>query len=182
MAEEMENAENLNSTLITHFYGDCMGSGERMRPKLALEGLSFMESLKKRVRFYFAAEDEICEDYVSEDFFRALNHSYVPVVLGGQAVGYDEVGLAGTYVDALDFEDVEALVEYLKELQASYNDYLLYLTWQHDYRIKLANDWVCSLKTALEEDKDKTAAVTDFRRFWHQKKCYGSYENARIKL
>ena len=138
-----------------------------------------MDALKKRVRFYLAAEDEICEDYISADFFRALNLSYVPIVLGGQTVGYDEVGLAGTYVDALDFDDAEELVDYLKEVQASWNDYFVYVSWQYDYRITTAEDWVCRLASAHLETR---TSIEDFREFWQRKKCYGSYKHARLKL
>ena len=38
--------------------------------------LSVMEAAAKKIRFYFAFEEEICDDYVTEDFFK-VNDKYL---------------------------------------------------------------------------------------------------------
>ena len=100
--------------------------------------VSVMESVHKKTRFYFAFEEEICDDFITEEFFKvqdinlrkkrmfleqacriilqALELSYVPVVLGGQDIGYDEVALAGTYIDALDYRDPKQVAKMLADL------------------------------------------------------------------
>ena len=33
-------------------------------------------------KFYFAFENSLCDDYITEKFFNMLKHNIVPVVLG----------------------------------------------------------------------------------------------------
>ncbi len=157
--------------------------------------------LSASVRFFLVAEQEICDDYITEDFYRALAYSFVPVVVGGRDVGFDEVALAGTYIDALDFDTEQDLASYLGVyLRDNAEEFLQYLTWQYEFRVVPSiPSWVCEIGLALagapvvghldddqdyfypagnEEDRGGHKAITDFRRFWQRKKCYGSYLDA----
>ena len=92
----------------TQFFGKCVDR------EVDITEFTAMKRLAATSGFLFAAEEEICDDYVSEGFYRALNLSYVPVVFGGRDVGFDEVALAGTYVDAFDFDDGREIVQFLR--------------------------------------------------------------------
>ena len=92
----------------TKFFGKCIDREVNITESMA------MKRLAKRSGFMFVAEEDICDDYVSESFYRALHLSSIPVVFGGRDVGIDEVALAGTYVDALDFDDGQELIKFLR--------------------------------------------------------------------
>ena len=92
----------------TQFFGRCVGR------EVNITAATAMKRLAATSGFLFAAEEEICEDFISEGFYRALNLSYIPVVFGGRDVGYDEVALAGTYVDAFDFDDGREIIQFLR--------------------------------------------------------------------
>ena len=92
----------------TQFFGRCVGR------EVNITAATAMKRLAATSGFFFAAEEEICEDYIAESFYHALNLSYIPVVFGGRDVGYDEVALAGTYVDAFDFDDGREIIQFLR--------------------------------------------------------------------
>ena len=92
----------------TQFFGACVGR------EVNITAATAMKRLAATSGFLFAPEEEICDDYISEGFYRALNLSYIPVVFGGRDVGYDEAALAGTYVDAFDFDDGREIIQFLR--------------------------------------------------------------------
>lgn len=47
-----------------------------------------LDTLTKEFKFYFAFENSICDDYVSEKFFKILNYPIIPVVLGRSNYSY----------------------------------------------------------------------------------------------
>ncbi len=46
------------------------------------------EIIAKEYMFYFAFENSICTDYITEKFFRFLKYDIIPVVLGGGNYDY----------------------------------------------------------------------------------------------
>lgn len=90
------------------FFGKCVDREVNITEGTAMKRLAATNG------FLFVAEEEICDDFVSEGFYRALNLSYIPVVFGGRDVGFDEVALAGSYVDAFDFDDGREIIQFLR--------------------------------------------------------------------
>ena len=168
----------------TQFFGKCVDR------EVNITGGTAMKRLAATSSFMFVAEEEICDDFVSEGFYRALNLSYIPVVFGGRDVGFDEVALAGTYVDAFDFDDGREIVQFLGELlRDDSKDWVQLMSWQHDFVVVPPTPWVCGLATAVADASDVSRlgdehlkVIEDFREFWHSKKCYGSYREARDAL
>ena len=39
-------------------------------------GVSVMQAMQKKTRFYLAFEDEICDDYITEDFFKVYEENW----------------------------------------------------------------------------------------------------------
>ena len=92
----------------SQFFGKCVDREVNITEAAAMKRLAATSG------FIFTPEEEICDDYVSEGFYRALNLSYIPVVFGGRDVGFDEVALAGTYVDAFDFDNGREIIQFLR--------------------------------------------------------------------
>ena len=61
-------------------------------------------------------------------------------------------------------------------------------SWQHDFVVVPPTSWVCDLATAMADVSDVSRldddlkVIDDFQEFWHRKKCYGSYREARDAL
>ena len=61
--------------------------------------------------FYLAFENSICPDYISEKFWRNINHPVIPVVMGGG--NYSRDAPPHSYIDVNDFSNVEELGNHL---------------------------------------------------------------------
>ena len=82
------------------------------------------EYIEKNYMFYLSFENSICEDYVTEKFWKFLNGNLVPVVLGG--ANYDKIAPPHSFINAMDFSSPNDLAEYLKYLisnSTAYNEY-----------------------------------------------------------
>ena len=92
------------------------------------------QMVERRYKFYLSFENSVCRDYVTEKVFRWSDYNVVPVVYG---LGYENLGLPpDAYINALNFESVEDLANYLKYLDSNdtaYNEYFRYLenVWFH---------------------------------------------------
>ncbi|XP_066960414.1 alpha-(1,3)-fucosyltransferase C-like isoform X1 [Macrobrachium rosenbergii] len=100
--------------------------------------------------FYFAFENAICDDYVTEKFFVALQLNVVPVVFGGG--NYEEIAPPDSFINALNFPSPKALAEYLKMVSENASIYNKYLEWKNYYDIELGhpfNPLICDLCSKL---------------------------------
>ncbi|TRY75351.1 hypothetical protein TCAL_08579 [Tigriopus californicus] len=142
------------------------------------------DKLEEPAKFWAALETDICDDYVTEGFFKALYNDYVPVVFGGADIGYDEVALPGTYIDALSFSSPETLADYLKMISKDSREFGQYVAWQHNFQVISGRFWVCPFSQAVieaaEEKKPPKPVLKNFTQFWDQKRCYGDYEDALL--
>jgi len=77
-------------------------------------------------KFYLAFENSLCQDYVTEKFFRFLRRDIVTVALG--AGNYSQFVPRDTYIDVRDFRSPKDLASFLKALDTTdktYEDYLV---------------------------------------------------------
>ena len=75
------------------------------------------DDMSKNYYFYLAFENSNCLDYITEKFWRLINHPVVPVVMGG--ADYKKDTPPHSYIDVNDFPDVESLANYLKFLMTN---------------------------------------------------------------
>ncbi|XP_037784674.1 alpha-(1,3)-fucosyltransferase C-like [Penaeus monodon] len=104
--------------------------------------------------FYFALENAICQDYVSEKFFLALQLDVIPVVFGGG--NYAAIAPPTSYINALDFPSPKALADYLKVVASNATLYNKYLEWKDHYNVELGHPFstmVCDLCAKLHDPR-----------------------------
>jgi len=107
-----------------------------------------------RYKFYLAFEDSLCDDYVTEGFYEALDSHVVPVVLGG--ANYSQMAPNHSFVDAT-YRTPEELADVLRQLDGDDEAYVEYFAWKADYRVEtgvaaMARRAFCDLCAKLHED------------------------------
>lgn len=84
-------------------------------------------------KFYLSFENALCPDYITDVFFKIMNHDSVPVVYGG--ANYTQHAPVRSYIDARQFKP-EDLPAYLKLLDANETLYGEYFWWKDHYRVE----------------------------------------------
>ena len=125
-----------------------------------------------KYRFYLAAENSLCPDYVTEKFYRALMNDIVPIVIGG--ADYAQYAPPNSYVNVADFRSPKDLADYL--LFISKNDalYNKYFDWKKNYRVvrKPLNGW-CDLCQKLNDPTMQSKSYESIARWWYDDvPCY----------
>jgi hypothetical protein len=78
-------------------------------------GLDAIEATARKYLFYFAAENSVYPDYVSEKLFRALRAGAVPIYLGSPTVA-DFAPAEDAFLQLKGVEDVPHVAEEIKRL------------------------------------------------------------------
>ena len=104
-------------------------------------------------KFYMAAENSICQEYITEKAYKGFKSDLIPIVLGG--ADYSQYMPPNSYIDIRDFSSPAALADYLKVLDANDTLYNEYFTWKSYWRLEIPQDvqmmW-CRLCDYLHED------------------------------
>ena len=90
--------------------------------------------LLTKYKFYIAAENSLCPDYVTEKFYRALNSGVIPIVYGG--ADYTQFAPPHSYINVADFRSPKELAEYLNLLDKNDFLYLEYFRWKEHYTVE----------------------------------------------
>ena len=95
--------KKLNSTLIIDTYGEC-GSLELPKPKDHSSYLYSYQTLAKDYKFYLSLENSLCQEYITEKFFNAMESGMIPVVNGGLSKeDYQSMVPPHSYIHVDDF-------------------------------------------------------------------------------
>lgn len=126
------------------------------------------DKLLDSYKFYVAAENAICPDYVTEKFYRAMASDIVPIVYGG--ADYSAYAPPFSYIDAADFKSPKALADYLKLLDENDGLYLKYFDWKKDYEVLSSpvSGW-CELCEKLNDPQQKPKVYKDLTDWWFHK-------------
>jgi alpha-1,3-fucosyltransferase len=89
----------------------------------------------RNYKFYLSFENAMCEDYVTEKLWKVINHTVVPVVLGG--ANYSKIVPQKSVINALDFESPQKLAEYLQYLDKNATAYAEYFEWKLYFRARI---------------------------------------------
>ncbi|XP_055617512.1 alpha-(1,3)-fucosyltransferase C-like [Toxorhynchites rutilus septentrionalis] len=153
-------------------YGKC-GTMEcpRDSPRCA-------KMLTDEYRYYFAFENSLCKDYVTEKMYYAMQSFIIPVVFGG--ADYTKFVPPKSYIDAQQFATVQDLVEYLVFLAENPEHYIKYFWWKDHYRIADTQPF-CELCQKLHDigTKEKMQYYKDIKAWWFDEACW---MDAKIKF
>jgi alpha-1,3-fucosyltransferase len=144
-------------------YGECGSKGLDCVPWNSLE----CDALLADYKFYIAAENSLCPDYVTEKFYRALQVGAVPIVYGG--ADYSAYATANSFINAADFQSPKALAEYLVLLDGNPNLYARYFEWRKDWLVdRQPFDGWCTLCEKLNEpvDSQSSKSYEDIGKWW----------------
>ncbi|OXA54407.1 Alpha-(1,3)-fucosyltransferase C [Folsomia candida] len=124
--------------------------------------------IEETYKFYFAFENSLCDDYITEKFFYMLNRTIIPVVFG--AGDYASISPRHSHIDVRDFSSVRKLAEYLIYLDSNEEEYVKYFWWKKYYRVRQTDGW-CKLCYKLK-DKEKSVRqiIPDLEGWYRFKK------------
>lgn len=120
-----------------------------------------------KYKFYLAAENSLCPDYVTEKFYRALMNNVVPLVYGG--ADYAQYAPPNSYVNVADFKTPKDLAEYLILLQNNDALYDKFFDWKKDYQVirKPLNGW-CDLCEKLHDSSLPSKSYSSVAQWWYE--------------
>ncbi|XP_057311220.1 4-galactosyl-N-acetylglucosaminide 3-alpha-L-fucosyltransferase FUT6-like [Hydractinia symbiolongicarpus] len=85
----------------------------------------------KSFKFYFAAENTLCDDYVTEKYWRkGFDYNAIPIVFGGANYSNPKLVIPGSFIDAMSFNSVKDLAEYIKEVDNDDDKFNSYFEWK----------------------------------------------------
>lgn len=124
-------------------------------------------------KFYFAFENSLCADYVTEKFFFMLKYDIILVVYG--LGNYDFYVPKEAYINVLDFESIPRLAEYLLYLDNNSTAYDEYFTWKRFIKFKdhPASSTLCEMCIQLNMqlyEPMRPSVITDFGEYFNRKK------------
>ena len=70
--------------------------------------------MERNYKFYLSFENSVCEDYITEKFFRILKYNVIPVTYNG--VDMDKFAPPHSFINTLDFKGVSNLAKYLNKV------------------------------------------------------------------
>ena len=97
--------------------------------------------LADNYKFYLAFENSLCVDYLTEKLWSQLRRDIVPITYAW--INNTEVLPPNSYINALDFESVKDLAEYLIYLDENEQEYRKYFQWKGKYRVIDGGNGLC---------------------------------------
>ena len=139
-----------------------------------------MRLFAQHYTFMLAFENALCDDYVTEKFFNALQHGLIPVVLGG--ANYSRMAPAGGFVDAQQFSGPAALAAHLLRLLRQPAELERLRDWRRHYRVysgeREFNWWKCELCRRLHGQQARVRSRDLYRALADPEQCHGTWEEA----
>jgi len=91
------------------------------------------DTFNMQYKFYLAFENSLCEDYITEKMYSWFSKDIIVVTYGG--ADYSKFVPDGTYINAADFPNPEALADFLNKLGSDRERYIGYLKRKDQYQV-----------------------------------------------
>lgn len=165
----MQLVQSLNKTIPVDIYGKCGKPCEN----------NCKGELAKEYYFYFAGENSLALDYISEKPFVVLQGQVIPVVYGG--ADYAKFLPPKSFINAQDFNTTEELGLFLMELSRDTEEYLSYFWWTEEYYVLHGRAYagLCeSIKSWKRNIWTKMQYYSDLKEWEH----HGTWLNRSIEF
>lgn len=139
-----ELVRKLQGFVDVDVYGKC---GTLTCPRFSSE---CSEMLNTTYRFYFAFENTLCVDYLTEKLYNVIGENIIPVIFSGAELS--RFLPPKSFIDANEFNTVEDLAYYLEYLSLNPHEYIKYFWWKKHYKVIRWDDMeLCGLCEKLNE-------------------------------
>jgi alpha-1,3-fucosyltransferase len=130
--------------------------------------------ISQKHKYYLSFENSFANDYVTEKFFRRMNSSLLPIVLG--QANYSQVAPPHSHINVLDFDSPKSLAKYLRQLDRNDSAYLSYFWWKDIYHVEfksLREQVFCKLCELLQDNTTTSSTYANFDKWWRVKAQVG---------
>jgi alpha-1,3-fucosyltransferase len=181
-SRRLEYIKELQQSIEVKIFGKC----GKPCPKSFENGTDCKEIIGNNYKFFFAFENSVCSDYITEKFFDILPFNIIPVVFGGG--NYSQFVPKSGYINALDFKSPKKLADYLIFLDKNKTAYNSYFKWKKHVRFfnngpRMHN--LCELCIRLNLDfynGVKNSVIGDLHKFWSTDYDCKSVEGKTFKV
>ncbi|XP_065649779.1 alpha-(1,3)-fucosyltransferase fut-6 isoform X2 [Hydra vulgaris] len=188
---KIDNFSHKNK-MVAWFVSNCNGKERsKLVQKLRLYGIdfevsgicskyyskTFKSSCQKRpcyndlkyFKFYFSAENRLCEDYITEKYWETLNNDVIPIVLGGSNYSDPRLAIPGSFIDAMSFDSPKALANHILSVSTNQSKYNAYFEWKNSWKLD-TNSYYCSLcqkfKQGITLTKNNLIKTMNIQKCW----------------
>ena len=111
-------------------YGDCdkFFNITKCKQHYSNGNKNCKDYIYKKYKFILTFEKQMCNEFISDEFFYAISNNIVPIVLG--YVDYSKFVPKSSYINALDFSSPLDLMKYLNYLELNSTAYNAYFKWK----------------------------------------------------
>lgn len=161
VSRRWELAQKLSKYIDVDIYGSCGNYTCKNRRKC-------YDMLGDKYRFYLSFENSYCKDYTTEKLFRVMERNVIPIVYGGG--NYSSVVPPHSVINVEDFNTVQDLANYLKQLEKDVDRYLQYFQWKKDYYVEGSSDLImCKLCEMLNDSNQPVKTYANIQEWWFSK-------------
>ncbi|KAL8565344.1 hypothetical protein ACOMHN_029039 [Nucella lapillus] len=160
----MQYVKELQKHIDVDIYGGC---SKRKCPQSTENGC--LKFLNKTYHFYASFENSICQDYVTEKFFKTFTADVVPIVRGG--TNYTRYFPPGTFINTADYSDPKQLAEHLKTLIADRKAYTRLLEAKDRFFVVNKKVSICELCEHLHTSGSTRKMYPDFMKWTRENRC-----------
>lgn len=141
------------------------------------------QHILSRYKFYFALENSLCTEYITEKFWRnALLYGSVPIVFGAAREDYERLAPPNSFIHLSDFDSPEKLRDYLLKLDGNDTLYNQYFEWKKYGRLQMMPigrlflpKTFCEMAAKYLETQNKLEPTVTYKlpslKMWWQRSC-----------
>jgi hypothetical protein len=134
VSKRLQYLQTLSKVVPVHSVGKCWRTYSPAFGKfngLSSSAQAEWESMGLQYKFWFAAENYLCDSYMTEKMWISLAYGSVPVLYGSKTTHASYAPSNDSFIDVRKFASAADLGLYLLALDADDTAYMAYHAWRH---------------------------------------------------